>query len=162
MGRMGAPMAATIERGGFDIIIGNPPYVRQETLGAAFKEFAKQHFESYAGTADLYTYFIEQAHKLLKPGGWFGMIVSNKWMRSNYGRALRKFLKRESRLVEIIDFGELPVFQDAATFPAIFITRKEKTAKQKFKNETSSAFAFISASLTKVETPEERPEMEEL
>lgn len=118
--------------GGFDVIVGNPPYVRQETLGEEFKAYAKENFETYAGTADLYIYFIEQAHKLLKPGGYFGMIVSNKWMRSNYGKALRDFLKRESRLVEIVDFGELPVFANAATFPAIIITRKEKSDKQSF------------------------------
>src|SRR6266540_4899608 len=121
-----------MKEGGFDVIIGNPPYVRQETLGEEFKAYAKQNFETYAGTADLYIYFIEQAHKLLKPGGYFGMIVSNKWMRSNYGKALREFLKRESQLVEILDFGELAVFEDAATFPAIIITRKAKSEKQNF------------------------------
>jgi type I restriction-modification system DNA methylase subunit len=121
-----------MKEGGFDIIIGNPPYVRQETLGEKFKAFAQKNFETYAGTADLYIYFIEKAHKLLKPGGYFGMIVSNKWMRSNYGKALRDFLRRESTLVEIVDFGELPVFENAATFPAIIITRRQPTEKQHF------------------------------
>jgi len=116
----------------FDVIIGNPPYVRQETLGEEFKAYAKQNFETFAGTADLYIYFIEQAHKLLKPGGYFGMIVSNKWMRSNYGKALREFLKRESQLVEIIDFGELPVFGDVLAYPVIIITRRAQTEKQDF------------------------------
>ena len=121
-----------MQEGGFDVIIGNPPYVRQETLGEEFKTYAKQNFETFAGTADLYIYFIEQAHKLLKPNGLFGMIVSNKWIRSNYGKALREFLTRESAIVEIIDFGELPVFENAATFPVIIITRKVKTDKQNF------------------------------
>ncbi len=121
-----------MKEGGFDIIIGNPPYVRQETLGEEFKALAQQNFETYAGTADLYIYFIEKAHKLLKPGGYFGMIVSNKWMRSNYGKALREFLTRESTLVEIVDFGELPVFSNAATFPVIIITRSQSTKKQQF------------------------------
>ncbi|HEX2697012.1 MAG TPA: N-6 DNA methylase, partial [Anaerolineales bacterium] len=124
--------AQVMRQGGFDVIIGNPPYVRQETLGEEFKTFAKENFETFASTADLYIYFIEQGHKLLKPGGYFGMIVSNKWMRSNYGKALRDFLERESTLVEIVDFGELPVFENAATFPAILITRKAKTKKQDF------------------------------
>jgi type I restriction-modification system DNA methylase subunit len=121
-----------IKEGGFDIIIGNPPYVRQETLGEEFKAYAKQNFETFAGTADLYVYFIEQAHKLLKPNGLFGMIVSNKWIRSNYGKALREFLTRESTIVEIIDFGELPVFENAATFPVIIITRKGKSEHVNF------------------------------
>ncbi len=117
--------------GGFDVIVGNPPYVRQETLGEEFKAYAKQNFETFASAADLYIYFIEQAHKLLKTGGYFGMIVSNKWMRSNYGKSLRGYLTRESEIVEIIDFGELPVFENAATFPVIIITRKAKTNNQK-------------------------------
>jgi type I restriction-modification system DNA methylase subunit len=118
--------------GSFDIIIGNPPYVRQETLGEEFKAYAKSNFETYAGTADLYIYFIEQAHKLLKPNGYFGMIVSNKWMRSNYGKALREFLKRESQLLEIIDFGELPVFGDVLAYPVIVVSRRKQTQKQNF------------------------------
>ena len=121
-----------MKEGGFDVIVGNPPYVRQETLGEEFKAYAKQNFETYAGTADLYIYFIEQAHKLLKPGGYFGMIVSNKWMRSNYGKALRQFLIKSAEILEIIDFGELPVFENAATFPVIIITRKAKSEKQSF------------------------------
>ncbi|MBC7878169.1 MAG: N-6 DNA methylase [Anaerolineales bacterium] len=121
-----------IKEGGFDVIIGNPPYVRQETLGEEFKTYAKQNFETFAGTADLYIYFIEQAHKLLKPNGLFGMIVSNKWIRSNYGKALRQYLTKNAEILEIIDFGELPVFGNAATFPVIIITRKKKTEKQSF------------------------------
>src|SRR6266498_312269 len=130
--------------GGFDVIIGNPPYVRQETLGEEFKAYAKQNFETYAGTADLYIYFIEQAHKLLKPGGYFGMIVSNKWMRSNYGKALREFLKRESQLVEIIDFGELPVFGDVLAYPVIIISRHVQTQKQNFHYAQIQTLEFVS------------------
>ncbi len=120
-----------IKDGGFDVIIGNPPYVRQETLGEEFKAYAKQNFETFASAADLYIYFIEQAHKLLKPGGYFGMIVSNKWIRSNYGKSLRDYLTRNSEIEQVIDFGELPVFENAATFPVIIITRKAKTNSQK-------------------------------
>ena len=118
-----------LKEGGFDVIIGNPPYVRQETLGEEFKIYAKQNFETYAGTADLYVYFIEQAHKLLKPGGLFGMIVSNKWMRANYGKALREFLTKNAEMLEIVDFGELPVFGDVLAYPVIIITRRHATDK---------------------------------
>ncbi len=71
------------------------------------------------------------------------MIVSNKWMRSNYGKALREFLMRESTLVEIVDFGELPVF-DAATFPAIIITRRQPTKKQHLLYAPIKRLDFIS------------------
>lgn len=109
-------------QGGFDAVIGNPPYVRQEILGAEFKDYAKS-FATYAGTADLYCYFMEKGHAILKVGGHFGVIVANKWMRANYGQALRRFMAKKTTLKEIIDFGELPVFQGAATFPAIILSR---------------------------------------
>jgi type I restriction-modification system DNA methylase subunit len=118
--------------GGFDVVIGNPPYVRQEILGPQFKEYAKGHYETYAGTADLYVYFFEKGHKLLRKEGYFGIICANKFMRSNYGKSLRTFLSTKSKLVQIIDFGELPVFQNAATFPAIFLTQNLSPKEQNF------------------------------
>ena len=104
--------------GGFDAVIGNPPYVRQETLGTDFKGYAKGKFETYAGTADLYTYFIERGVKLLNAGGLFSIIVANKWLRARYGKPLRQWLKKQA-LREIIDFGDLPVFEQATTYPCI-------------------------------------------
>ena len=121
-----------MQSGGFDVVIGNPPYVRQEILGQDFKTYAKNKFQTYAGTADLYVYFFEQSHRVLRKDGFFSMICSNKFMRSNYGNALRNFLSTKTKIVEIIDFGELPVFQNAATFPAIFITRNEDITRQEF------------------------------
>jgi len=114
--------------GGFDVVIGNPPYVRQETLGEAFKTHAKDHYETYAGTADLYVYFIERAMSLLCPGGYLGFIVANKWMRAAYGEPLRRWLKQQ-HIAEVIDFGDLPVFEQATTYPCILILRKSAPAR---------------------------------
>ncbi|MXX82527.1 MAG: N-6 DNA methylase [Chloroflexi bacterium] len=124
----GAIMAA----GGFDAVIGNPPYVRQETLGRDFKNYAKGKFESYVGTADLYIYFIEQSHRLLKQDGRYGVICSNKFLRTNYGKGIRNFLSTKSAFEYLIDFGELPVFADAATFPLIMITTNGLNAGKDF------------------------------
>jgi hypothetical protein len=121
-----------MKAGGFDCVIGNPPYVRQESLGAEFKEYAQKKFTSYAGTADLYAYFIEKAHSMLREGGSFGMICSNKFMRANYGKPLRSFIAKHTTLNQIVDFGELPIFEKAATFPAIILTQKAEPKKQKF------------------------------
>ncbi|NLA39715.1 MAG: restriction endonuclease subunit R, partial [Methanomicrobiales archaeon] len=110
--------AGILKRGGFDAVIGNPPYVRQETLGQGFKGYAKQHYAVYHGVADLYAYFIEKGVSLLGAGGQFGYIVANKWLRANYGKPLRAWLK-ERRIEEIVDFGDLPVFQGATTYPCI-------------------------------------------
>ncbi|MBB1073410.1 Eco57I restriction-modification methylase domain-containing protein [Rhodoferax sp. 4810] len=112
---------AIMQRGGFDVIVGNPPYVRQETLGERFKHYAKQVYRTYAGTADLFVYFIERSLNVLKPGGSYGVIVANKWLRANYGQPLRAWLKKTPthQLVELIDFGDLRVFQGATTYPCI-------------------------------------------
>lgn len=91
--------------------------MRQETLGDD-KNYFQTKYQVYAGTADLYAYFIERGVNLLARGGWFGYIVANKWMRANYGRALRVWLKTKC-IEEITDFGDLPVFEKATTYPCI-------------------------------------------
>ena len=70
------------EHSGWDAVIGNPPYVRQESLDSQFKNYTKQFFESYSGGADLYVYFIEKSHKLLHHSRYFGIICSNKFMKA--------------------------------------------------------------------------------
>ncbi len=119
--------ANIMKAGGFDVVIGNPPYVRQESLGDAFKSYTQSRYETYAGTADLYVYFIEKSCKLLNKDGYYSVIVANKWMRGNYGQALRQFLEKR-KIYEIIDFGDLPVFQGATTYPCII---KVSNAKPK-------------------------------
>ncbi len=112
-----AEFPAIMQAGGFDAVIGNPPYVRQETLGRD-KDYFQKKFAVYHGMADLYAYFIEQGITLTKPGGYFSYIVSNKWMRANYGAALRAYLQRQ-RIEEVVDFGDLPVFKTATAYPCI-------------------------------------------
>ncbi len=104
-------------RGGFDAVIGNPPYVRQESL-IYRKDYLQQHYQVYAGTADMYAYFIEKGFSLLARGGQFSYIVANKWLRANYGQSLRIWLKSKC-IEEITDFGDLPVFETATTYPCI-------------------------------------------
>ena len=106
-----------MEAGGFDVVIGNPPYVRQELLKGV-KEYFSTHYATFQGTADLYVFFIERGVSMLRDGGYFSYIVANKWMRAAYGKPLRKWLK-ERQIEEIIDFGDLPVFAQATTYPCI-------------------------------------------
>ncbi|NTW50628.1 MAG: N-6 DNA methylase, partial [Chlorobiales bacterium] len=123
-----------LKQGGFDAIVGNPPYVRQETLGDKFKKYAKEKFKTFAGTADLFVYFIERGISKLKPGGQYGIIVANKWMRANYGKPLRSWLKNTSthKLEEVTDFGDLPVFQGATTYPCIIRVSKQNGRNREF------------------------------
>ena len=112
-------------KGGFDAVIGNPPYVRQELLGDQ-KDYFSKNYLVYHGVADLYSYFIERGIGLLKPNGLFGIIVANKWMRANYGEPLRRWLKKTA-IKQIIDFGDLPVFQGITTYPCILLCQKNNT-----------------------------------
>ena len=105
------------ENPGWDAVIGNPPYVRQESLGE-LKSFFEHSYQVYHGVADLYVYFIELGLSLLRKEGQFSYIVANKWMRANYGEPLRKWMKKQC-IEEIIDFGDLPVFPEATTYPCI-------------------------------------------
>ncbi|MFD3005204.1 Eco57I restriction-modification methylase domain-containing protein [Thermus tengchongensis] len=108
---------------GFDAVIGNPPYVRQEQI-APNKPFLEKAFESvYSGSADLYVYFFARGLSVLREGGRLGFISSRQFTRAAYGEGLRRLLAAQ-RIREVIDFGENPVFEGAATFPAIFIVEK--------------------------------------
>lgn len=118
------------EKGGFDAVIGNPPYVRQELLKGQ-KEYFKDKYEVYHGVADLYAYFIEKGISLLRENGQFSYIVANKWMRANYGKPLRIWLK-DKPIEEILDFGDLPVFKKATTYPCI-LRVSNGISKQHFK-----------------------------
>ena len=111
-------------KGGFDVVIGNPPYVRQELIEKNDKiSFAKKYPLVFQNTADLYVYFYNLSLEVLKKSGILGFITPNKFIRSNYGSGLRNYLS-SFQIQQIIDFGELPVFEEAATFPSIIIVQK--------------------------------------
>lgn len=113
-----------MKRGGFEAVVGNPPYVRQELL-TDLKSYLEKHYKVYQGAADLYTYFIERGISLLRTGGIFSYIVANKWMRANYGEPLRRWLA-DRCIKQLIDFGDLPVFQGISTYPCIVVAGKDK------------------------------------
>jgi adenine-specific DNA-methyltransferase len=106
------------EKGGFDIVIGNPPYVRQEAINPYYKpKYIENHPEVGSGTADLYVYFFDSAMHVANKGGIIIFITLNKYLKTKYGEGLRKKLK-EKDVDLIIDFFELPVFE-ASTDTAI-------------------------------------------
>jgi hypothetical protein len=104
-------------RGGFDAVIGNPPYVRQEHLGA-HKPLLRR-FASYDGVADLYVYFLELVHRLARSGGRYCLITPNKWLTAAYGRALRTHLAAQRSVEGIVDLARSALFGDADAFPCI-------------------------------------------
>jgi type I restriction-modification system DNA methylase subunit len=107
---------------GFDVVIGNPPYIRQEELGR-LKDYLKDDYKVFAGTADILVYFYELGLRVLKPNGKFSFITSNKFMRAGYGVKLRSFLGNY-HLDEIIDFGDAPVFGGIAAYASIVSLQK--------------------------------------
>ena len=122
-------------RSGFDVIIGNPPYVQLQSMGEKSDAYAKSGFESYNKSADLYCLFAEQGYKLLKKGGLLSFIMPNKWMLVDYGKELRCFLSKTG-LRQVLNFGDIQFFKDATTYVCIFVTQNgEKISK--------SADAFI-------------------
>ncbi|MRG96713.1 Eco57I restriction-modification methylase domain-containing protein [Polyangium spumosum] len=125
-----APEAAEINarwREGFDVVIGNPPYVRQELL-TKIKDHLQANYRAYHGMADLFVYFFERGISVLKPGGRLGFIVANKWLRGGYAEALRKLLAAETELETIVDFGHAPIFPDADAFPCVVTLAKPASA----------------------------------
>ena len=112
---------------GFDIIIGNPPYVQlQNNGGKLAKLYEGQGFKTFARTGDIYCLFYEKAHQLLKQGGICNFITSNKWMRAGYGQATRKFFLEHTNPLILIDFAGIKVFETATVDVNILLYVKEK------------------------------------
>ncbi len=106
--------------GGFDVVLGNPPYVRMEHL-KAMKPYLETRYQVVSDRADLYCYFYERGLRLLKPGGRLGYISSNTFFKTGAGRPLRDYLTRESTIESVVNFGDLQIFEGVTTYPAILI-----------------------------------------
>ncbi|MGH8017134.1 MAG: Eco57I restriction-modification methylase domain-containing protein [Opitutaceae bacterium] len=117
---------------GFDVVIGNPPYVRQEKIKHLKPLLQPNYQETYSGTADLYVYFYGRALKLLRPSGIISYITSNSFLNSAFGEKLRMHLAKTTSIHVLIDFAEARVFT-AITEPCIFIAKKEPSESNTFK-----------------------------
>ena len=114
------------DEGGFDVVIGNPPYVRQE-LFKEQKPYYKQHYSSYNGVADLYVYFIEKSLKLLKDKGCYSVICSSKFSKANYGKQIRAFITENYDINLYEDYSSERIFDNATTYPCIIKITNRKT-----------------------------------
>ncbi|EAH7443631.1 Eco57I restriction-modification methylase domain-containing protein [Campylobacter coli] len=118
---------------GFDLIIGNPPYIRQEELKELKSHLAK-NYKVYKGTSDIYTYFYELGFNVLKDrGGVLSYITSNKYTRAGYGEALREFLLKNVKVLEYTDLNGIKVFDSATVDTSILCFEKSKSKDNKFK-----------------------------
>lgn len=121
------------DKGGFDIVIGNPPYIRQESI-TDIKPYlekidGKPNYEVYNSTSDIYTYFFELGHKILKQDkGVFSYICSKKYTRAKYGQNLRKYLLSKTQLSGYVDFNEVQVFGAIVDTSIIFFHKVLNTS----------------------------------
>lgn len=120
---------------GFDAIIGNPPYIHLENMKKTSEIYgsmggkASPVYTTYNKRGDIYCLFVERAMSLLKENGFASYIMQNKWMQASYGKELREFFLNV-RLEKLIDFGDIQVFEDATTYPCIFVAQKAAPATE--------------------------------
>jgi hypothetical protein len=115
------------ENGGFDIIIGNPPYVRVQNIDSKLVDYYFENYKSPKGKLDLSILFFEKISYLLNDNGLCSFISSAQWMQTEYGENLRKIICQSKKLTEILDFGSLPVFDGVSTYPAIFLFNQNES-----------------------------------
>ncbi|GAA6881925.1 hypothetical protein VN0347_11770 [Helicobacter pylori] len=115
---------------GFDCIIGNPPYIRQEQIKEIKPLLQKQYHNFYNSTADIYTYFFALSYHLLKEKGFNAFITSNKYARAKYGAQLRELLLKKTTIVSYMELNALKVFESAAVDTSIMSFIKQDPPKE--------------------------------
>ncbi|WP_187839275.1 class I SAM-dependent DNA methyltransferase [Helicobacter pylori] len=115
---------------GFDCIIGNPPYIRQEHIKDLKPLLEKQYQDFYSSTADIYTYFFALAYHLLKEKGFSAFITSNKYARAKYGAKLRELLLKKTTLASYMELNALKVFESATVDTSIIHFIKQPPLKE--------------------------------
>ena len=154
----------TGDNGGFDIVIANPPYVRQEKIKDQKPALKTEFGNFFSGTADLYTYFYKRGVEILSSGGHLCFIAPNKFFRANYGDKLRQLLKNNVSLTQLIDFKDLPIF-DATTYPSIILLQnsapKEAHQFQAAQFANTDQLQEVAASFQKITYKMQREELDE-
>lgn len=130
------------EKNGFDVVIGNPPYVQiQKFSGEQIqKDLENQNYKTFAKTGDIYCLFYEKGNKILKVDGALTFITSNKWMRAKYGEKIRKYFLDDVMVHRLIDFGDSPIFEKAITYTNIMMFFKSKKDVQTHSWDVSNSY----------------------
>ncbi|OQX62314.1 MAG: hypothetical protein B5M51_06300, partial [Anaerolinea sp. 4484_236] len=114
------------KKGGFDVVIGNPPYIQLQRNGGALADlYQNSGYKTFARMGDIYMLFYEKGHQVLSGNGNLCFITSNKWMRAGYGKKLRKYFLTETSPKLLIDFGDAPLFENATTYTNILLFGKK-------------------------------------
>ena len=116
---------------GFDIVIGNPPYIQLQNDGGKLgKMYQTCGYKTFASTGDIYCLFYERGHQLLKQGGHLCYITSNKWMRAGYGEKTREFFSTQTNPKLLIDFAGVKIFESATVDTNILLFAKDTNKHQ--------------------------------
>ena len=116
---------------GFDIVIGNPPYIQlQKNGGELTKLYEQCNYSTLVGSGDIYCLFYERGFQLLKDGGYLCYITSNKWMRAGYGKAIRDFFVNKTNPIQLIDFAGVKVFESATVDTNILLYSKSSNEQK--------------------------------
>jgi len=117
------------EKGGFDVIIGNPPYIQLQKMGKEADVLSEVGFETYSKTGDLYCLFYEKGINLLKSGATLSFITSNSWMKTKYGQLLRKFFIEKTNPIKLLNFEDTQIFPSATVEVNILVSKKQVYSK---------------------------------
>lgn len=132
-----AEFPKVMANGGFDVVVGNPPYVSAIEMNRHLPErdrtFMRRNYETARGAVDLYIYFFERGIQVLKSGGKLGFITPNRWLSIPYGEALRTWLLKEVRVESMLNCSDSRVFPDAATYPVVTILTKTEMGNKTYK-----------------------------
>jgi type I restriction-modification system DNA methylase subunit len=151
---------------GVDIVIGNPPFIKYETLASKYNvSLLKKKFDLAAKRTDSYMLFIEAALRILNDGGFCGLVLPNAFLRSSSGGHLREWIARHADLLEIIDFQDQPIFQNVAVYVCVILFRKrlpEHTSPKVAVAKVHQLSSTPSAQLAKLGVTEESDETQEV
>lgn len=150
------------EGGGFDGVIGNPPYIRIQALGRDLAEYCRRHYETASGSFDTYVPFIERSLSLLSATGRLGFIVPNKFLKLDYARRLRERFSSARVVEEIIDFGDAQLFEGATNYTCVLILDRRGKDELEYRKIRGDA-TDVRRTLVNVDAiPVERFEINEL
>ncbi|KAF0200139.1 MAG: type IIS restriction/modification [Bacteroidetes bacterium] len=128
---------------GFDVVIGNPPYIRQEEV-KHLSSYFQSKFQSFSGKSDVYVFFYENSINLLKPNGAINFITSGKFFEASYGKPLIEFLLNNTEIIEIINFNDLPVFEGVTAYPLIYFAIKRNKTDYDFNHYNLNELPILS------------------
>ncbi len=151
---------------GFDVVVGNPPYVRQEMIAEALMAEYRARYRTIYDRADIYVPFIERSLETLKPGGHVGFICADRWMKNRYGGPLRDLVAKRFHLKTYVDMVDTPAFLSAVSaYPAITVIANEPAQATRIAHRPeidADALAALARTLTSRDSPTANSGVKEL